>query len=259
MGVANIQLHKITGVKVNKANRYELIVRLASDNSMVSPTLLSIAGEGFRGYLTSDNVWMIPIEQSQLAQDCNIEFLLVKSKKKSKNLGKMSLPIKWFPYDFCVHQRFPMHNLREKETKYRPIFIDMSVHISTNGAEPFHAPPGNLLVKPLWNDPSPIKPVNTPNSPPHSSPKVYPGNYNTAPRNNPPPQCEQVDIIVAEVRYNQPVGQSVAHHVDYPVVPRVQYVAQHQHHNHIPHIEPPKGIPPISAGPTPQIFTHPLD
>lgn len=185
MGLAYVKISQISGLKIDKGARYELSATLSSDNSIVQPVLFEIKNNDGNSCLVSDNIWMLPYEIT--AKDDSISLTLVEGKKKYNKVAKLILPLKWFPPDVVVHENYPMHHFEENENKKRKIFADILIHLSTKGADPFRAPPGQLLVRPMW--------VNT-NVPQQSAVGYIPGQCR-------PPQFMQP--LYNQYAYNQPV------------------------------------------------------
>lgn len=148
MGVAYVKINQISGIKIDKSARYELSATLSSDNSIVSPVLFQIKKDDINLYLASDNIWMLPYEAN--SKDDSISITILEGKKKYEKIAKLILPLKWYPPDTVVHESYPMHHFEDNEKKKRSIFADVVVHLSTKGTDPFHAPPGQLLVRPMW-------------------------------------------------------------------------------------------------------------
>lgn len=148
MGVAYVRINKIMGLNIDQDGRYEFSATLSSDKSVISPIVLIAYGNE---YLFSDNIWMLPFETNLASQNVGISFLLVQGKTKYSTIAQLTLPINWFPYDSVVRDIYPMKQIEG----LNPIYADITTHISTRGADPFQDPPGNLLVKPMWQLPSP--------------------------------------------------------------------------------------------------------
>lgn len=208
MGVAYVKINQISGLKINKNARYEVSATLSSDNSIITPVLFEIRNDNS---LFSENVWMLPYEMT--AKGDNVSISLVKGKKKYKKIANLVLPLKWFPPDFVVQESFPMHQIDENEKKKRKIFADIKIHLSTKGADPFRAPPGQLLVRPMW--------VNS-NAQQQQPPVGYI-----------PSQCRPPQFFHPQYNQNGFSNQPIRHT-----------------------IQPPIGIPKITAGPAPQIFSQ---
>ena len=200
MGVAYVKINQIYGLKINKNARYELSATLSSDNSIVTPVLFEIKNDDINSYIFSGNIWMLPYEAT--SKDDSISLTLVEGKKKYKKIAKLILPLKWFPPDTVIHESYPMHQFEENEKKKRKIFADINIHLSTKGTDPFRAPPGQLLVRPMW--------VNA-NAPQQQPPVGYiPG------------QCRPTQFI--QPQYNQyPSTQPARQNIQPPIgIPQIR-------------------------------------
>lgn len=82
------------------------------------------------------------------------------------NLGKLTLPLSWFPTNHVVREWFPF---KAASKKVKDAMILLDVHVDARKAAPFMAPFASLRVFPCWN-----RPTQTINSDfPISPPMVY--------------------------------------------------------------------------------------
>ncbi|OHT10075.1 hypothetical protein TRFO_20810 [Tritrichomonas foetus] len=169
MGIAYVKINQISGLKMNKKSVAE--AEISFGDEAIQPTLLK-GNENF----TCDDIWSLPFDASIIHKNnannelISIKVIKNKSGKRSEK-ARLALPLHWFPLNFIVREKFPMRNL--VVSKSRHIVADISLHLSTNGCDPFTAPIGKMLVKPACD---PIAPPGKTNS-------NYPGSFRVPPQN----------------------------------------------------------------------------
>ena len=199
--IAFVRLNQITGVVPKSENdkAFKLDVKLSTDQQKVDSTQLFGTTT-----LITDTTWTFQIDNIETTNIC---FVLNEFTPKSNTIGKLTLPLKWFRKNAVVREIYPMKSPNPK----LPMMADIDVHLCCNGELPFTAPPGTLLVQPLWKTP---RPVNIPPGAQVGQPRMVP-----APQGyGGPPPPQRVGAPAPGNAPRQPQPQN-AGQVPYPLYP----------------------------------------
>lgn len=93
--------------------------------------------------LTSDFVWELDVKDSKLS----INICVTAKINRESDLGRISMPLDWFPPNTVVQQYFPLSCIGYFVP---PVYLFLTVHYSTTGILGFDVPSSKLAVHPAW-------------------------------------------------------------------------------------------------------------
>lgn len=144
MKVASVRILEVSGLSQDSMGRgHQVCVRVLPDNKGSYADLVGSLK------MTCGTAWNFAYTNVKESSIC---FSLFEMEPERKELGRLTLPLRWFQINSLVTEAFPCRMLLP-EHAHTPAMIKVEMHLSEDGSYPFNAPPGRLLVKPAWKKP----------------------------------------------------------------------------------------------------------